>query len=169
MSDLFKFKRATRAAWNFLNPVLAQGEPGAQIETDGQIRRLKIGDGVSAWQDLDFVGVEADYVPSYLVETVIVENTYEYAHSVLTKVLTFRALTVDTIRSCVVTCINLGLVEGDISFYDGAYKLFESALLPSAAQQFLINVNTLTSLHVRGTFKVLVKLETERKTLLNPQ
>jgi hypothetical protein len=148
---------------------LEQGEPGALIDSDGQIRRLKIGDGVTAWQGLDFVGVEADYVPSWLVETLVSEHAFDYAHSVATKVLTFKSLTVDVVLSCVVTCVNVGLAEGDITFHEGAYKLFGAALLPSETQQYLINVGAQTSLTVRGTFRVMVKLTTERKTLLNPQ
>jgi len=47
----FKFRRDTSANWSAVNPVLADGEPGF----DKTERRLKIGDGVTAWDDLDFI------------------------------------------------------------------------------------------------------------------
>lgn len=47
-----KLKRGLAASWTALNPILAQGEAGAEIDT-GQ---LKIGDGFSRWNDLSYSG-----------------------------------------------------------------------------------------------------------------
>lgn len=44
-----KFRRGTESQWAAVNPVLAYGEPGWARDTEV----LKIGDGVSAWNDLD--------------------------------------------------------------------------------------------------------------------
>lgn len=42
-------RRGTSTAWTANNPTLLEGEIG--FETD--FGRLKVGDGISAWQDLD--------------------------------------------------------------------------------------------------------------------
>ena len=47
-----KFRRDTAATWTEANPVLAQGEPGFEHNTG----RLKIGDGVTAWNSLAYSG-----------------------------------------------------------------------------------------------------------------
>ena len=50
----FQLRRGYEAAWKKNNPVLAQGEPGFVIDKNA----LKIGDGVTAWNDLDYIGRE---------------------------------------------------------------------------------------------------------------
>jgi len=45
-----KFRRDSAAAWTEVNPTLAQGEPGFEYDTG----LLKIGDGDTAWVDLDY-------------------------------------------------------------------------------------------------------------------
>lgn len=47
-----QFKRGTAARWAELNLVLEPGQPGFVIDEN----RLKIGDGVTAWNDLPYVG-----------------------------------------------------------------------------------------------------------------
>lgn len=47
-----QLKRGTAARWVELNPVLAAGEPGFEYDT----KKLKIGDGATAWNDLPYVG-----------------------------------------------------------------------------------------------------------------
>lgn len=46
----FQLRRGTSEAWNRVNPVLAYGEPGFEKDTN----KLKIGDGVKAWQSLPY-------------------------------------------------------------------------------------------------------------------
>lgn len=53
-SITIQFKRASAKRWEELNPVLKAGEPGFIIGDN----RLKIGDGVTAWNDLKFIGEE---------------------------------------------------------------------------------------------------------------
>ena len=48
----FQLRRGNAAVWERNNPVLARGEPGFIIDEN----RLKIGDGVTAWNDLDYIG-----------------------------------------------------------------------------------------------------------------
>jgi hypothetical protein len=48
MTTRFKLRRDTEANWASTNPVLASGEPGYDTSNN----RLKVGDGVSAWNSL---------------------------------------------------------------------------------------------------------------------
>lgn len=48
----FKVKRASAAKWKQVNPVLAAGEPGCELDTN----QLKIGDGETVWNKLPYVG-----------------------------------------------------------------------------------------------------------------
>lgn len=45
-------RRDTAANWASLNPLLAAGEIGVVIDTDGRVRTIKIGDGVRTWTSL---------------------------------------------------------------------------------------------------------------------
>lgn len=47
-----QLKRGKASSWVTLNPVLAPGEPGFEIDTG----KLKIGDGVNEWLDLKYLG-----------------------------------------------------------------------------------------------------------------
>lgn len=47
-------RRDTAANWATYNPILAAGEIAVQIETDGTIRRFKVGNGTQAWSALPF-------------------------------------------------------------------------------------------------------------------
>ena len=51
----FQLRRGLKATWEKNNPVLAYGEPGFEKDT----YRLKIGDGETAWNDLDYFGESA--------------------------------------------------------------------------------------------------------------
>lgn len=46
----FQFRRGESSAWEKNNPILAYGEPGFEKNTN----RLKIGDGVTPWNELDY-------------------------------------------------------------------------------------------------------------------
>ena len=52
----FQLRRGNAEVWNRNNPVLARGEPGFVIDEN----RLKIGDGVTPWQELEYIN--EDYV-----------------------------------------------------------------------------------------------------------
>ena len=51
ISTTFKLKRGTAARWAEVNPILEQGEPGFVYDSN----RLKIGDGVTHWNDLPYI------------------------------------------------------------------------------------------------------------------
>ena len=47
----FLLKRGTAARWASVNPILEKGEPGFVYDSN----LLKIGDGVTAWNDLPYI------------------------------------------------------------------------------------------------------------------
>ena len=51
----FKLKRGQQEAVEHTNPILEAGEPLAVFCSDGKTR-LKIGDGVTSYKDLNFIG-----------------------------------------------------------------------------------------------------------------
>lgn len=52
INHLYRFKRATSARWQEVNPILMAGEPGFETDT----HQLKIGDGLTPWANLPYVG-----------------------------------------------------------------------------------------------------------------
>jgi hypothetical protein len=53
MNTLIQFRRGTAAEWTAANPTLAEGEVGYETDTG----KLKVGDGVKDWNDLDYSGI----------------------------------------------------------------------------------------------------------------
>lgn len=51
VNTTFKLKRGTAARWAEVNPILEAGEPGFVYDTN----RLKIGNGVTPWNDLPYI------------------------------------------------------------------------------------------------------------------
>jgi hypothetical protein len=76
MTTRIKFRRDTAANWTELNPTLALGEPGFEQDTN----KLKIGDGETAWVDLDYTssGTTTSLTDDHSV-TVTVGNTEYFA------------------------------------------------------------------------------------------
>ena len=56
MSTKIQLRRDSAASWASVNPILAQGEPGAETDTG----KLKIGDGVTRWNLLSYIKLDAD-------------------------------------------------------------------------------------------------------------
>lgn len=54
----FKLRRGPAAEWTTDNPTLLAGEPGFEIDTN----KLKIGNGIDAWNDLDYFPNPSDLV-----------------------------------------------------------------------------------------------------------
>ena len=52
LSATLQIKNGTKASWSSINPILAKGEPGLESDT----AHFKFGDGVTAWNDLDYAG-----------------------------------------------------------------------------------------------------------------
>lgn len=58
INTTFKVKRGTAARWAEVNPVLEQGEPGFVYD----LNKLKIGDGVTHWNNLPYIEGKAEVV-----------------------------------------------------------------------------------------------------------
>lgn len=58
VNTTFKLKRGTAARWTEVNPILEQGEPGFVYDSN----LLKIGDGVTPWNDLPYIQGKAEVV-----------------------------------------------------------------------------------------------------------
>ena len=52
ITTTFQLRRGNAEVWERNNPVLSRGEPGFVIDEN----RLKIGDGVTPWNELDYIG-----------------------------------------------------------------------------------------------------------------
>ena len=52
MAKTIQFKRGAAARWSELNLILQAGEPGFVTDEN----RFKIGDGITTWNDLPYVG-----------------------------------------------------------------------------------------------------------------
>jgi hypothetical protein len=66
VADIIQIRRDTAANWTSANPTLAQGELGTESDTT----KIKIGDGTTAWNSLD-----------YLINTV---DSYTYGRNIFT-------------------------------------------------------------------------------------
>ena len=56
MADRIQIRRDTKAKWADLNPILAAGEMGFEIDNN----RLKFGNGITAWNSLPYI-TETDW------------------------------------------------------------------------------------------------------------
>ena len=55
----FKVRRGQSQVWADINPILADGEPGYELDT----HRLKIGDGEKSWNELPYIGGSSTEIP----------------------------------------------------------------------------------------------------------
>lgn len=69
-----KLRRDTASAWALANPVLSAGEPGLETNTG----LIKYGDGVTAWNDLDYAGISANVNSDLIPE---LDNTYSLGNA----------------------------------------------------------------------------------------
>jgi hypothetical protein len=58
MADMIQIRRDTAANWTAANPILAQGELGAETDTS----KIKIGDGSAVWSALSYLIDAGDYL-----------------------------------------------------------------------------------------------------------
>lgn len=56
MTVQIQIRRGTAATWTSVNPLLAEGELGVELDTD----KFKIGDGTSNWNSLPYSTVRQD-------------------------------------------------------------------------------------------------------------
>jgi len=65
MADLIQIRRDTASNWTSANPILAQGELGAETDTS----KIKIGDGSTAWSSLAYLIDAGDYLTATSTNT----------------------------------------------------------------------------------------------------
>ena len=63
MADIIQIRRDSSANWTFINPVLADGEPAVETDTNKEKR----GNGIDAWNSRPYVTVLADVAQSIIV------------------------------------------------------------------------------------------------------
>lgn len=98
--DTIQFYRGTAAEWASANPVLLDGEPGLETDT----RKLKFGDGVTAWNDLPAYGTGAKVIQ-------LAASDETTALTTGTGKITFRmpyAMTVTAVRASLTTAQTSG-------------------------------------------------------------
>lgn len=49
---VIQIRRAKKAEWEELNPILRSGEPGVELDT----KMVKVGDGETPWNQLPYIG-----------------------------------------------------------------------------------------------------------------
>ncbi len=89
MSSKIQLRRDSAANWTATNPILAQGEPGLETDTN----KVKYGNGTTAWNLLDYAsggsGGSGDYSASF--EDGINDNTYHFVTVKGKKEFTFES------------------------------------------------------------------------------
>ena len=83
MADLIQIRRDTAANWTSANPVLAQGELGAETDTS----KIKIGNGSTAWTGLAYLIDAGGYATLSAVQTFTGTKTFAGTTSTLAVVL----------------------------------------------------------------------------------
>lgn len=61
MAKIIQLRRDTKAQWELVNPLLAEGEIGLETDT----KQFKIGDGVNVYTNLAYGGMTGDMVGIY--------------------------------------------------------------------------------------------------------
>ena len=65
MADMIQIRRDTASNWTSANPILAQGELGAETDTS----KIKIGDGTTAWASVPYLIDAGDYLTATSTNT----------------------------------------------------------------------------------------------------
>jgi hypothetical protein len=68
-----KLRRASAQEWSAVNPILVVGEPGVELDTF----KMKIGNGVLAWNELPYLSCEAKITPTEYQAILVVETLPE--------------------------------------------------------------------------------------------
>lgn len=70
---VIKVKRGLAESWTEFNPVLAEGEIGAELDT-GQ---LKVGDGETSWNNLPYTGKSESMLLQEHVDSLLPHPVYD--------------------------------------------------------------------------------------------
>ena len=67
MADMIQIRRDTAANWTSANPILAQGELGAETDTS----KIKIGDGTTVWASLSYLIDTSSYLTAAAIGSTV--------------------------------------------------------------------------------------------------
>lgn len=113
-----QLRRDTIANWTSVNPILAQGEVGLELDTG----KIKIGDGSTAWNSLSYsLGSTALQANSTVIDGQWVENTIQLANGE----------TLPDSTNIVYDLINLGCLPADATTYQ--YEIYLDCILYGSA------------------------------------
>ena len=87
MADMIQIRRDTASNWTSANPILAQGEMGAETDTS----KIKIGDGTTAWASLGYLIDAGGYLTATSTNT-LTNKTITFADNTLTGVVPTSAI-----------------------------------------------------------------------------
>lgn len=116
MPTTIQFKRGTAARWSELNLVLHAGEPGFVIDEN----RFKMGDGVTAWNDLPYIGESSvfnaqthyDFPSIGKVNTIYKAESEQQVYQWNSTKLTYEPLNVNSSSVLDIELINGGSANG---------------------------------------------------------
>jgi hypothetical protein len=76
MAVQIQLRNDTASNWESADPVLARGEVGVENDT----RLMKVGDGSTSWNSLEYIGVDASQV-SYTHNQSSASSTWSISHN----------------------------------------------------------------------------------------
>jgi Major tropism determinant N-terminal domain/Concanavalin A-like lectin/glucanases superfamily len=127
MSTSLRLRKGIASDWTSVNPVLATGEPG--FETDA--RKLKMGDGSTAWNDLPYVTIDGGDMDMMAPTTTTVAPT-----------TTTVAPTTTTVAPTTTTPTPNNPVTNALSSYNaqytGEYNLITGKARPTTTRSFTV-------------------------------
>lgn len=92
-------KRGTASRWTETNPILLAGEIGVETDT----KKIKIGDGITQWNNLDYMKVDAANIAYTHTQNALL-SVWQINHN-----LTFKP-------NVLITDYNGNVLEGDIEY-----------------------------------------------------
>jgi hypothetical protein len=107
MASIIQIRRDTASNWTSANPILAQGEMGAETDTS----KIKIGDGSTAWSSLAYLIDTGDYLTATSTTT-LTNKTIAYASNTLTGVAPTSQPTLTGVKE---TKVAMGANDIDLS------------------------------------------------------
>ena len=113
-------RRATAAQWTSANPTLAPGEIGFETDTS----KFKIGNGVNAWDTLDYFATEGAFATETYVDTAV-GNLVDSAPGVLDTLNELASAIGDDANF--VTTINTSITDGDTATLSSAQSYADQA------------------------------------------
>jgi len=82
MDFTFKLRRDIAADWTTANPILMEGEPGVEIDTN----KFKIGDGIHYWNDLDYF-IDQDAIEQLIADLAVPGGPHTHTESQVTNLV----------------------------------------------------------------------------------